>query len=51
MLKNFFKKVYNYFLKQDALKVKEYQSNSKANFFKNGQIPWSEGYALSLIHI
>jgi len=45
MLKNFFKKVYNYFLKQDALKVKEYQSNSKANFFKNGQIPWSEGYA------
>lgn len=44
MLKKVIKKVYNYYLKQDAFKVKEYQNNIKVNFFKNGQIPWSEGY-------
>lgn len=45
MLKKIIKKVYSYYLKQDALKVKDYQNNIKESFFKNGQIPWSEGYA------
>ena len=44
MLKKIIKKAYNYYLKQEARKVKECQNNNKANFFKNGQIPWSEGY-------
>lgn len=45
MLKKIIKKGYNYYLKQDARKLKENQNNSKINFFKNGQVPWSEGYA------
>ena len=44
MLKKFIKKACNYYLNKDANKVKEHQNNNKANFFKNGQIPWSEGY-------
>ena len=44
MLKKIIKKVY-YYLKQDTRKGIESQSNSKENYFKNGQIPWSEGYA------
>jgi SAM-dependent methyltransferase len=46
MLKKIIKKVYNYYLKQDARKIKELQNNSKETFFKNGQIPWSEGYVV-----
>jgi SAM-dependent methyltransferase len=46
MLKKIIKKAYNYYLNQDVRKVKEQQNNSKANFFKNGQIPWSKGYAI-----
>jgi SAM-dependent methyltransferase len=46
MLKKVIKKVYNYYSKQEARKAKEYQNNNKGNFFKNGQIPWSEGYAV-----
>ena len=45
MLKKIIKKAYNYYLKQDALKQKKYLNSNKVNFFKNGQIPWSEGYA------
>jgi SAM-dependent methyltransferase len=45
MLKKIIKKAYNYYLNQDAQKVEECQNNNKVNFFKNGQIPWSEGYA------
>lgn len=44
MLKKIIKKAYNYYLKQDARKGIESQNNSKDFFFKNGQIPWSEGY-------
>lgn len=43
MLKKIIKKAY-YYLKQDARKGIESKNNSKENFFKNGQIPWSEGY-------
>ncbi|MDI6049195.1 methyltransferase domain-containing protein [Flavobacterium sp. XS2P24] len=45
MLKKIIKKAYNYCLNQDAQKLKEGQNNNEVNFFKNGQIPWSEGYA------
>lgn len=31
-------------MKYEDRKVKELQNNSKLKFFKNGQIPWSEGY-------
>ncbi len=44
MLKKIIKKVYNYYLKQDARKVKEFENSKSVNFFKNGQIPWSDGY-------
>lgn len=44
MLKKIIKKAYNYYSKQNAWKVKEVQINNKLNFFKNGQIPWTEGY-------
>lgn len=44
MLKKIIKKAYNYYLKQDARKVKEVQNNSKESFLKNGQIPWTKGY-------
>jgi SAM-dependent methyltransferase len=46
MLKTIIKKVYNYYLKQDTQKILKNQNKSKANFFINGQIPWSEGYVL-----
>lgn len=44
MLKKIINKVYSYYLSQEARKRIENQNNSKENFFKNGQIPWSEGY-------
>lgn len=44
MLKKIIKKAYNYYLKLDGQKIKQYQNKTKENFFKNGQIPWSEGY-------
>lgn len=44
MLKKIFKKGYSYFLNQEVKKNKELQKNSNLIFFKNGQIPWSEGY-------
>lgn len=45
MLKKIIKKTYNYYSRQDARKIKEVLNKSKENFYKNGQIPWSEGYA------
>jgi SAM-dependent methyltransferase len=44
MVKKIIKKVFGYYSKQEARKVKLYQNNIKERFFKNGQIPWSEGY-------
>lgn len=44
MLKKIIKKVYSYYSKQDARKIKEYRNKEKDFFLKNGQIPWSEGY-------
>lgn len=44
MLKKIIKKLYNYYSKQDARKIKEYRDKEKYFFLKNGQIPWSEGY-------
>lgn len=46
MIKKVIKKAYNYFSKQEARKAKVHQNNKEVNFFKNGQIPWSEGYAV-----
>lgn len=46
MIKKVIKKAYNYFSKQEARKAKVHQNIKEANFFKNGQIPWSEGYAV-----
>jgi len=45
MLKKIIKKAYDHFLNQNTRQVKEYQKNNKEIFFKNGQVPWSEGYA------
>lgn len=44
MLKKIFKKGYNYFLNQEDIRNKEYQNKKQKQFFKNGQIPWSDGY-------
>ena len=44
MLRKIIKKAYNYYSSQDARKLKEYQNIKRVNFFKNGQIPWTEGY-------
>jgi SAM-dependent methyltransferase len=44
MFKKNFKKVYNYF-KLRMRKALVNQNSNKGNFYKNGQIPWSEGYA------
>ncbi len=44
MLKKIIRKAYNYYSNQDVQKVIESQNNNKENYFKNGQIPWSEGY-------
>ena len=46
MLKKIFKKGYNYFLSREVIKNKVIQKNNNLKFFKNGQIPWSEGYAI-----
>jgi SAM-dependent methyltransferase len=46
MLNKIIKKAYNYYLNQDVHKEKKLQKNSKEIFFKNGQIPWSEGYEI-----
>lgn len=45
MLKKIITKGYNYFLKKEANKIELKKKGIEINFFKNGQIPWSEGYA------
>jgi len=46
MLNKIIKKACNYYLNQDVHKEKKLQKNRKEFFFKNGQIPWSEGYEI-----
>jgi SAM-dependent methyltransferase len=45
MLKKIIIKAHKYYSKHDARKLKESKNNNIENFYKNGQIPWSEGYA------